>query len=114
MILQRIELENYGPYKGVVNLDLSITDKENVILLRGSNDTGKTSLYKAIQFCLYGEFSALQYQKHVNRTKRQMEDGQTSVTIIFEHNNQNYQITRKIDFKKTSMDENLNISNYNF
>jgi DNA sulfur modification protein DndD len=114
MILQRIELKNYGPYKGVVNLDLSITDKENVILLQGSNDTGKTSLYKAIQFCLYGEFSALQYQKHVNRTKRQMEDGQTSVTIIFEHNNQNYQITRKIDFKKTSMDENLNISNYNF
>ena len=114
MILQRIELENYGPYKGVVNLDLSITDKENVILLQGSNDTGKTSLYKAIQFCLYGEFSALQYQKHVNRTKRQMEDGQTSVTIIFEHNNQNYQITRKIDFKKTSMDENLNILNYNF
>ena len=50
MILQRIELENYGPYKGVISLDLSITDNENVILVQGLNDTGKTSLYKAIQF----------------------------------------------------------------
>ena len=111
MILQRIELENYGPYKGVISLDLSITDNENVILVQGLNDTGKTSLYKAIQFCLYGESNVLQYQKHVNRTKREIEDGITSVTIVFEHNNENYQITRRIEFKKTPMDENLNISN---
>ena len=111
MILQRIELENYGPYKGVISLDLSITDNENVILLQGLNDTGKTSLYKAIQFCLYGESNVLQYQKHVNRTKREIEDGITSVTIVFEHNDENYQITRRIEFKKTSMGENLNISN---
>ena len=98
MIIQRIDLENYGPYKGVINLDLSVTDNENVILLQGLNDTGKTSLYKAIIFCLYGEFSDLQRQKHVNRTKRENEDGRTSVTIVFEHNDDNYQITRQIDF----------------
>jgi DNA sulfur modification protein DndD len=114
MIIQRIDLENYGPYKGATSLDLSITENENVILLCGLNDTGKTSLYKAIQFCLYGEFSALQYQKHVNRTKREIEDGRTSVTIVFEHNDSNYQITRKIDFKKTSLDKNLDIANYEF
>ena len=114
MIIQRIDLKNYGPYKGVVSLDLSITNDKNVILLQGLNDTGKTSLYKAIQFCLYGEFSALQYQKHVNRTKREIEDGRTAVTIIFEHNDQNYQITRSIDFKKTSLDKNLDITNYDF
>jgi len=114
MIIQRIDLENYGPYKGQTSLDLSISENENVILLRGLNDTGKTSLYKAIQFCLYGEFSSLQYQKHVNRTKREIEDGRTSVTIVFEHNDSNYQITRKIDFKKTSIDKNLEITNYEF
>ncbi len=114
MIIQRIDLENYGPYKGVTSLDLSVTDNENVILLKGLNDTGKTSLYKAIQFCLYGEFSTLQYQKHVNRTKREIGDGRTSVTIIFEHNNQNYQITRSIDFKKTPLDQTLEIINYQF
>ena len=114
MIIQRIDLENYGPYKGHTSLDLSITENENVILHQGLNDTGKTSLYKAIQFCLYGEFSTLQYQKHVNRTKREIEDGRTSVTIVFEHNDSNYQITRKIDFKKTPLDKNLEITNYEF
>ena len=114
MIIQRIDLENYGPYKGVTSLDLSVTDNENVILLQGLNDTGKTSLYKAIKFCLYGEFSDLQRQKHVNRTKRENEDGRTSVTIVFEHNDDNYQITRQIDFKKTPLEKNLEITNHEF
>ena len=114
MIIQRIDLENYGPYKGVINLDLSVTDNENVILLQGLNDTGKTSLYKAIKFCLYGEFSDLSRQKHVNRTKRENEDGRTSVTIVFEHNGDNYQITRQIDFKKTPLEKNLEITNHEF
>lgn len=114
MIIQRIDLENYGPYKGVTNLDFSVTDNENVILLQGLNDTGKTSLYKAIKFCLYGEFSDLSRQKHVNRTKRENEDGRTSVTIVFEHNDDNYQITRQIDFKKTPIEKNLEITNHEF
>ena len=116
MIIQRIDLENYGPYKNTVSLDLSITNKENVILFQGLNDTGKTSLYKAIKFCLYGEFSSLQYQKHVNRTKRENGDGRTSVTMIFQHNNKNYQITRSIDFKKTPLTtpDRLDIVNTDF
>jgi DNA sulfur modification protein DndD len=116
MIIQRIDLENYGPYKGTVSLDLSITNNENIILIQGLNDTGKTSLYKAIKFCLYGEFSSLQYQKHVNRTKREIEDGRTSVTIIFQHNDKNYQITRSIDFKKTplTIPDRLEIINTDF
>lgn len=114
MIIQRIELENYGPYKGIVTLDLSVTKNENIILFQGLNDTGKTSLYKAIKFCLYGEFSVLQSQKHVNRTKRIIGDGRTSVTLIFQHNDQNYQITRSIDFKKTPLNETLDIRKIDF
>ena len=114
MIIQRIDVENYGPYKGVMSLDLSVSDKKNIILIKGINDTGKTSLYKAINFCLYGESSDPNRQKHVNRTKRETDDGRTSVTIIFEHNGDNYQITRHIDFKKTSRYENLDIRNHSF
>ena len=62
MIIQKIELENYGPYLGKNSIDLSVTPQENVILFKGNNDTGKTSLYKALKFCMYGENSSLQYQ----------------------------------------------------
>jgi len=114
MIIQKIELENYGPYSGKVSLDMSVTPQENVILFKGLNDTGKTSLYKALKFCMYGENSSLQYQKHVNRTRRTQNDGRTSVTIIFQHNDENYQITRSIEFKKTSLDEPLDIRKNDF
>lgn len=114
MIIQKIELENYGPYFGKIALDLSVTPQENVILFKGLNDTGKTSLYKALKFCMYGESSSLQYQKHVNRTRRTQSDGRTSVTLIFQHNNENYQITRSIEFKKTPLDETLDIRRSDF
>jgi len=114
MLIQKIELENYRPFYGKTSLDLSVTDQENVILFKGLNDTGKTSLYKAIKFCMYGENSSLLSQKHVNRTRRIKEDGRTSVTLIFLHNDENYQITRSIEFKKTPLTETLDIRKTEF
>ena len=55
MIIQKIELENYKPYYGKQVIDLSVDQRHNVILIEGDNDTGKTSLFQALRFCLYGE-----------------------------------------------------------
>jgi len=114
MLIQKIELENFGPFFGKTSIDLSVTDQENVILFNGLNDTGKTSFYKAIKFCMYGETSSLQSQKHVNRTRRVNDDGRTSVTLIFQHNEENYQITRSIEFKKTPLNDTLDIQKNEF
>lgn len=114
MIIQRIDLENFRPFYGKTSIDLSVGPRDNVILFKGQNDTGKTSLFEALKFCLYGEHSPKQYEKHVNRTRRVKDDGITSVTLIFTHNNENYQVTRTVHFRKTPLDEDLDITKNDF
>ena len=58
MIFLELVLQNFGPYAGkqVINLDTRI-DGNNIrpiILLRGMNGGGKTTLMDAIRLALYG------------------------------------------------------------
>jgi DNA sulfur modification protein DndD len=79
-----------------------MTTKEgrSVILIKALNDVGKTSLFKAFQWCLYGAKSRKENQMHVNRSACIKGDGRTSVRLIFSHDGRNYEIVRSIDFHK--------------
>src|SRR3954451_21967541 len=55
MILERLELENFGPYRGLQVLDfVPPTDERPVVLVGGLNGGGKTTLLEAILHALYG------------------------------------------------------------
>lgn len=61
MVINEIALFNYGPFKGENRIKLffeksgkSRTTK-NIILIGGKNGSGKTSIFTAIQLCLYGQ-----------------------------------------------------------
>jgi hypothetical protein len=49
----RLRLENFGPFMGVHEIDLTVTTTAPVILIHGENERGKTSLANAIRWCLY-------------------------------------------------------------
>jgi len=61
MVINEITLFNYGPFKGEnrVRLYIEKTDNSkslrNIILIGGKNGSGKTSIFTAIQLCLYGQ-----------------------------------------------------------
>lgn len=61
MILKEIELENFGIYGGKQKFDLSLAQDEHfnrpIILLRGRNGVGKSTLVEAIRLCLHGSLS---------------------------------------------------------
>ena len=55
MKIQRIKLNNIGPYINVNEFDFSIDDpNKRMVLIGGKNGAGKTTLFKAIKLCLYG------------------------------------------------------------
>jgi DNA sulfur modification protein DndD len=58
MIITRLTLENFGVFRGQVNIDLSprhLSDNTPpVILFGGKNGAGKTTLLEAVRLCLYG------------------------------------------------------------
>jgi DNA sulfur modification protein DndD len=55
MKFKSITLENFGPYQGRQTVDLSTSDSAPVILVHGENMRGKTTLFHAIRWALYGK-----------------------------------------------------------
>ncbi len=55
MRLERLEVVNWGPYRGSQVMDLSTDPSAPVILVYGENMRGKTSLLRAIRWVLYGK-----------------------------------------------------------
>src|SRR5262249_45544827 len=54
MRLVSLEVENWGPYGGSQTLELDTSASAPVILIEGENERGKTSLFHAIRWALYG------------------------------------------------------------
>ena len=59
MIINAIQLFDFGPYAGNQTLDLTTKTvrpkQENIFLIGGMNGSGKSSIFKAVQICLYGQ-----------------------------------------------------------
>ena len=51
----RLTLENWGPFLGKQEIDLSRDGKRNVVIIYGENGTGKSHIFRALQFALYGQ-----------------------------------------------------------
>lgn len=65
--LKDIMLENFGPYLGVQRIDLRVTEASPVIVIYGENTLGKTQLFAALRWCLYGSFHSAQNVEAANR-----------------------------------------------
>ena len=57
MILNSMELKDFGVYGGSHKLHMTPRDGRTVVLIGGANGTGKTTLFKSIRLCLYGRAS---------------------------------------------------------
>ncbi|GIG53335.1 AAA family ATPase [Demequina activiva] len=55
MQISELELVNWGPYYGKHRIPLDVTPHAPVVLFRGENMRGKTSLLRGIVWALYGE-----------------------------------------------------------
>lgn len=55
MKFERIILENFRQYYGQEKLEFAKDKQRRVTVIHGVNGAGKTSLFLAINWCLYGE-----------------------------------------------------------
>ncbi|MBI2808680.1 MAG: DNA sulfur modification protein DndD [Planctomycetes bacterium] len=69
MIIQRVELEDFGCYYGHQQADLSVVpgSGKNLVVIGGLNGAGKTTLLNAITFALFGYDDAFLYIKGLAR-----------------------------------------------
>ena len=55
MKINSIELKNFRPYYGKHTINFATDDERHVTVIQGVNGAGKTSLFTALNWCLYGD-----------------------------------------------------------
>lgn len=100
MLFKGIEMYNFGRYAGKHEFETPVTRDRNVILVRAQNDRGKTTLFRAIKFALYGEHG-MQASSWVNFQAAASGDGEMYVEIRFEHDGRDYRLRRSVGFRQT-------------
>ena len=55
MILNKLEMCNFRQYIGTQEIEFSTDPEKNVTLLIGVNTSGKTTILRAFEWCLYGK-----------------------------------------------------------
>lgn len=54
MKISKVVFENFKPYCGRIEVDLSVEKGKNIVLIGGRNGQGKTSFLLGVVWCLYG------------------------------------------------------------
>lgn len=95
--LRRLEVEDFGPYKGVQ--EFRFPDGEGVTVVYGENRRGKTSLLNAIRFALLGQVVTrgsrpLQFHKVLNTAARAEGRSGFRASLDFTFEGHKYALTR--------------------
>lgn len=102
MRLLELEMENFRQYMGSQTIEFASTEK-NITIVFGENGKGKTGIFRALMFCLYGSTHIQQDNRsepiHLVSMKL-LEDSarpvKATVRILFEHRGQRYEMTRSV------------------
>lgn len=88
----------FGPYAGKVELNLSKLGGDGLYLITGDTGAGKTTIFDAITFVLYGEASGDNREANMFRSKYADVNTPTFVEMTFDYCGKEYKIKRNPDY----------------
>ncbi|WP_054654941.1 AAA family ATPase [Secundilactobacillus silagei] len=90
----QLKLTNFGPY-AKQTIDFTQLDEASIFLIAGPTGSGKTTLFDAMTFALYGESASDDRDPSALRSDFAEADEPTAVTLKFEHKGLEYEVTRQ-------------------
>ena len=100
-----LTMSAFGPYAGVTQLDFGELGSEGVFLITGDTGAGKTTIFDAISFALYGEASGGAERRAARsfRSDYAAVEAETYVELFFEHRGREYRIKRAPEYERRKL-----------
>lgn len=90
----KLKMSAFGPYADVETVDFSAFDGKGLFLITGTTGAGKTTIFDAICFALFGETSGSSRNGEMLRSNFAKPLTRTYVELDFEHRGKSYHINR--------------------
>lgn len=90
----KLKMTAFGPYAGEQFIDFSELNGRNLFLITGPTGSGKTTIFDAISYAIYGKASGRDRDGECLRSHFAADDLLTSVELEFELRGKNYRIRR--------------------
>ena len=96
----RLTISGFGPYAGTQELDFSRLGTGGLYLITGDTGAGKTTIFDAITYALFGEASGDSRDASMLRSKYAAPDAPTYVELTFDYGGKSYQVKRSPEYTR--------------
>ena len=97
---KNLKLSGWGPYKGQVEVDFTKLEDRGLFLITGPTGAGKTTIFDAITYALYGNMSGDMREKNSVRSDFADGDTATFVELVMQHGGQEYRVVRNPEYMR--------------
>ena len=94
----KLVMSAFGPYAGKTEVDLDKLGSKGIYLITGDTGAGKTTIFDAITFALYGEPSGETRESSMLRSKYAQDGCETYVEMLFTYGGETYLIRRNPEY----------------
>uniref|UniRef100_UPI0004637278 AAA family ATPase n=1 Tax=Enterocloster asparagiformis TaxID=333367 RepID=UPI0004637278 len=94
----KLTISAFGPYAGEMILELDRLGDRGIYLITGDTGAGKTTIFDAITFALYGNASGENRKPRMLRSKYASAEARTFVEMEFVYNGKTYRLRRNPEY----------------
>ncbi|MGN1061163.1 MAG: AAA family ATPase [Candidatus Coproplasma sp.] len=96
----KLVMSAFGPYADKTELDFTLLGESGVYLICGETGAGKTTIFDAIVFALYGRASGDSRQPEMFRSKYASPQTPTFVDLTFSYRGEEYRVVRNPEYER--------------